>query len=66
MLETWNISVLINDTAAEIAPFPSAVKNDILPALSLGCQVVKGCPSMADVTEDVSCITSLKELLDIL
>ena len=28
MLETWNISVLINDTAAEIAPFPSAVKND--------------------------------------
>ena len=43
-----------------------SVKNDILPALSLGCQVVKGCPSMADVTEDVSCITSLKELLDIL
>lgn len=28
MLETWNISVLINDTAAEIAPFQSAVKND--------------------------------------
>lgn len=28
VLETWNISVLINDTAAEIAPFPSAVKND--------------------------------------
>ena len=50
----------------EVVVIGDSVKNDILPALSLGCQVVKGCPSMADVTEDVSCITSLKELLDIL
>ena len=50
----------------EVVVIGDSVKNDILPALSLGCQVVQGCPSMADVTEDVSCITSLKELLDIL
>ena len=50
----------------EVVVIGDSVKNDILPALSLGGQVVKGGPSMADVTEDVSCITSLKELLDIL
>ncbi len=52
-------------TPDEVVVIGDSTKNDILPALSLGCQVVKGCPSMDDITEEVPCITSLKELLDI-
>ncbi|WP_455586831.1 HAD family hydrolase [Bacteroides sp.] len=53
-------------TPEEVVVIGDSTKNDILPALSLGCQVVKGCPSVADKSEDVYCITSLKELPDIL
>lgn len=50
-------------TPQEVIVVGDSVKNDILPAQSLGCQVVKGCPSVEDKTDDVDCITSLKELL---
>lgn len=53
-------------TPEEVVVIGDSNKNDILPALSLGCQAVKGCPSEAEKTDDVHCITELKELLAIL
>lgn len=50
----------------EVIVIGDSMKNDILPALSLGCQVIKGCPSIGDFSEEVNCITSLEELLQLL
>ena len=47
----------------EVLVVGDSMKNDILPALSLGCQVVQGCPDLlAEAVSGVNRITSLAEL----
>lgn len=47
----------------EVLVVGDSMKNDILPALSLGCQVVQGCPNLpAEDVPGVHRITSLAEL----
>lgn len=41
-------------------------KNDTLPALSLGCQAVKGCAEGEEDIEEAPCIRSISELPDLL
>lgn len=50
----------------EVLVVGDSKKNDILPALSLGCQVVQGCPVLPqELSDDVTYITQLNELLSI-
>lgn len=47
----------------EVLVVGDSMKNDILPALSLGCQVVQGCPLLpTELPAGVTCITSLDQL----
>ncbi len=51
----------------EVLVVGDSMKNDILPALSLGCQVVQGCPDLlAEAVPGVNRITSLAELPSLL
>lgn len=50
----------------EVVVIGDSAKNDILPALSLGCQVVKCCSTLEDTLPNVTCIYHFNELLDIL
>lgn len=48
----------------EVLVVGDSMKNDILPALSLGCQAVQGCPVLpVEMPVGVMCITSLEQLL---
>lgn len=40
-------------------------KNDILPGLSIGCQVVQGCSTVESSDEGISCIYSIDDLLSL-
>lgn len=52
----------------EVVVIGDSTKNDILPAQLLGCQVVKGCPSVLnqETDKDLDCITTLNELIPLL
>lgn len=58
----------------EVLVVGDSMKNDILPALSLGCQAVQGCPVVSggsavissEIPAGVACITSLEQLLAII
>lgn len=43
-----------------------SMKNDILPGISLGCQVVLGCPDSKAMPKNITCITELRQLLYLL
>ena len=47
----------------EVVVIGDSTKNDILPALSLGCQVIKCCATDEDIPGDIPSIHSLHELL---
>ncbi len=52
---------------SEVVIVGDSMKNDILPALALGCQAVQGVPSLpAEAEPEVNRITSLNELLSML
>jgi len=50
----------------EVVVIGDSQKNDINPALSLGCQVIKCCPDDEARVPTITCIGSLDELADIL
>lgn len=50
----------------EVLVVGDSMKNDILPGISLGCQVVQGCPKMKEEPTDITIITELDQLLDLL
>lgn len=50
----------------EVLVVGDSMKNDILPGISLGCQVVQGCPEVKEEPADITIITKLEELLDLL
>ena len=52
--------------AVEVVVVGDSLKNDINPALSLGCQVVKCDPLDAEPIEGLTCIHQLQELLALL
>ncbi len=60
--------------AIERASFPmnevvivgDSMKNDIRPALALGCQAIQGIPVLPEESSEVTCITSLRDLLALL
>lgn len=47
----------------EVVIVGDSMKNDILPALALGCQAVQGIPESGKIPENCTSITSLDELL---
>lgn len=50
----------------EVLVVGDSMKNDILPGISLGCQVVQGCPEMKEEPADITVVTKLDQLLDLL
>lgn len=50
----------------EVLIVGDSMKNDILPGISLGCQVILGCPKSKEKPAGVTCVTELRQLLDIL
>lgn len=48
----------------EVLVVGDSMKNDILPGMSLGCQVVLGCPESKEQPEGVECVAKLEELLE--
>lgn len=51
---------------AEVLVIGDSYKNDIAPALSIGCPVVHGCASKKDMRPDIPTILSLQELPSLL
>ena len=47
----------------EVVVIGDSTKNDILPALSLGCKVIKCCAIDEDLPDNIPCIHNLQELL---
>lgn len=53
-------------TSSQMLVVGDSAKNDILPALSLGCQVVQGVPASKELPADVTGIRQIADLLDLL
>ena len=52
-------------TTADVVVIGDSMKNDILPGLELGCQVIHGVPQNVNSDKKVFCIHSLDELKEI-
>lgn len=50
----------------EVLIVGDSMKNDILPGISLGCQVIQGCPESKEKPEGVTYVTELRQLLSLL
>lgn len=50
----------------EVLIVGDSMKNDILPGISLGCQVVLGCPDSKEKPEGITYVTELRQLLSLL
>lgn len=50
----------------EVLVVGDSMKNDILPGISLGCQVIQGCPESKEKPADVTFVTELDQLLELL
>lgn len=50
----------------EVLIVGDSMKNDIIPGISLGCQLVQGCPDSAEKPIDVTSVTELQQLLSLL
>lgn len=50
----------------EVLIVGDSMKNDILPGISLGCQVIQGCPESKEKPVDVTYVTELQQLLSFL
>ena len=51
---------------SEVLVVGDSMKNDILPGISLGCQVVLGCPESKEKPENITYVTQLDQLLSLL
>lgn len=62
----WKVAIeRAGFSCGEVLVVGDSMKNDILPGLSLGCQVIQGCPEKKEETE-ITTITHLDELERIL
>ncbi len=50
----------------EVLIVGDSMKNDILPGISLGCQVIQGCPKSKEKPEGITYVTELGQLLSLL
>lgn len=50
----------------EVLIVGDSMKNDILPGISLGCQVILGCPDSKEKPEGITYVTELRQLLSLL
>lgn len=50
----------------EVLIVGDSMKNDILPGISLGCQVIQGCPKSKEKPEGITYVTELRQLLSLL
>lgn len=53
-------------TPEQVLVVGDSMKNDIVPGLSLGCQVVQGCPASKELPADITAVRQLNELLTLL
>lgn len=53
-------------TPEEVVVVGDSTKNDILPGLSLGCQVIQGIPSTKELPTDIPAIRHLNDILNLL
>ncbi|MDR0895506.1 MAG: HAD family hydrolase [Prevotellaceae bacterium] len=65
--ELWRLAIeQAGFTPAEVAVVGDSYKNDIQPALTLGCQVIMGIPAHAVTRPNVCCVRRLEELPSLL
>lgn len=63
----WRLAIEgVGFNPEEVLIVGDSMKNDILPGISLGCQVILGCPDSKEKPEGITYVTELRQLLSLL
>ncbi len=65
--DIWRVAIQrANFNTNEVIIIGDSMKNDIIPGIEIGCQVIHGIPPKCRVNENITSITSITDLLHIL